>query len=744
VKTSPDVVRRSRWSSAEGAAARRADGDAPVDVLILTALEDELNAVRDLAAGWEERADPEGFPYLHRDFDRGPDRAPLVVAAAWLGKTGRVPAAIRGAALIKALDPPCVAMCGICAGMRGETALGDVIIADVLYSYDEGKVISAAGKEPEMQPDIRTHELHPHWSRNASKLRARFDLEGLQKERPASKLRQRRLLLEALYAHAHEAGPDPARPGQEAIWPDLDRVIADARADSLVTLNAGELALTEAGRALVLDDRKRFRNTVPDDADLRIHIGTIGTGAMVQKDPELFERLRRRMRSTIGVEMEGAAIGALAQQFDKRGIVVKAVSDHGDLEKDDTFRKFACKASAEVLIAFLLDLDPGVLRSSVGGSLAPAGADTVSARAVATPASPSAAAKLTSALPGGSSRRRGLDPSSPLILRCVDVRKRYGSGFELPVLTMSVRHGHIVGIVGANGVGKSTILRILARDLAQTSGEVTVATAGRGGLLLLNQLTFVSQDPPRYAGTLREHLRQQAAFYGYDGIGVSARDEAEMATNSNAAAVRFAVEPLDLHDQLDKTWQELSGGYRIRAAIAAALVARPGLLVLDEPLAPLDPVGQSRLLGALWKLTRASGVAIVMSSQHVMELEQLADEMILIHDRRIQHYQPAARASGTLFELTLERAEHGSVELRDEWSREIERRLAHLEELGTLRDGRVVEGRILIELASHAELGHAAGVLAGMKSVQVRDITGSALAVMYGLRSSMKDEDPDA
>ena len=74
----------------------------------------------------------------------------------------------------------------------------------------------------------------------------------------------------------------------------------------------------------------------------------------MQKDPGLFPRLRRVMRSTIGVEMEGAAIGELASHFEKRGIVVKAVSDHGDLQKDDSFREFACRASAEVLLAFLL------------------------------------------------------------------------------------------------------------------------------------------------------------------------------------------------------------------------------------------------------------------------------------------------------------------------------------------------------------------------------------------------------
>ena len=68
---------------------------------------------------------------------------------------------------------------------------------------------------------------------------------------------------------------------------------------------------------------------------------------------ELFDRLRRVVRTTIGVEMEGAAIGELAQRSGKRAILVKAVSDHADHDKDDSYRAFACRASAEVLLAFL-------------------------------------------------------------------------------------------------------------------------------------------------------------------------------------------------------------------------------------------------------------------------------------------------------------------------------------------------------------------------------------------------------
>src|SRR5581483_5419091 len=97
--------------SPDGAAAGRAAGTG-VDVLVVTALEDELRAVLALGDGWLARTDLSGFPYHRREFERAEGKRPLVVAAAWLGKMGEVEAAIRGGALLRELDPACVAMCG--------------------------------------------------------------------------------------------------------------------------------------------------------------------------------------------------------------------------------------------------------------------------------------------------------------------------------------------------------------------------------------------------------------------------------------------------------------------------------------------------------------------------------------------------------------------------------------------------------------------------------------------------------
>src|SRR4051812_12039253 len=117
-----------------------------IDVVILTALQDELDAV--LAIGdWTEQRDLSGFPYWERALDRDGGKRPLAIAAAWIGKMGAPAAAARGGDLIRELGPGCVAMCGICAGLRGEVALGDVIVADRLWFYDHGKRTALPGKE---------------------------------------------------------------------------------------------------------------------------------------------------------------------------------------------------------------------------------------------------------------------------------------------------------------------------------------------------------------------------------------------------------------------------------------------------------------------------------------------------------------------------------------------------------------------------------------------------------------------
>jgi WD40 repeat protein/nucleoside phosphorylase len=337
---------------------------ARVDVLILTALQDELEAVLALGeggrAGWRDARDLGGFRYFRRTLPSARGGA-LSIAAAWIGEMGDRNAAVRGQQLLTELDAGCLAMCGICAGYREKVALGDVIVADQLYPCDEGKLVVKEGAAPEMAHNLRTFDLEATWKMDASFLARELDLAALLEARPPSKEAQQRWLLGALYAHENEGGPAPAtHPDRAGRCPGWSTHLKRAVKDGLVAMKGNRLRLTEAGKEKVEEDRLVFPDGPPADPPLRVHVGAIATGHSVQEDPGLFDRLRRLVRTTIGVEMEGVGIAEVATRFRKKSLLIKAVSDHADLDKDDSFRKFACRASAEVLIAFLVKhFEPG-------------------------------------------------------------------------------------------------------------------------------------------------------------------------------------------------------------------------------------------------------------------------------------------------------------------------------------------------------------------------------------------------
>ncbi|WP_437916835.1 pentapeptide repeat-containing protein [Sorangium sp. So ce302] len=329
-----------------------------VDALIVTALQDELEAVLALGEGgrdgWREARDPGGFPYYVRDVanDRG---EPLRVAAAWSGRMGGSAAAARAQGLIEELDPGCLAMCGICAGKRGEVSLGDVIVADRVYSYDEGKRVAHPGGEGAFFHDIETYNLERTWNMDAALFAREFERQAaFAAERPPSKPSQAWWLRHALYESQVEGGPPPvSRPERAARCPGWTERIGELEAAGVLRIGDGGLELTEAGVAQVRRDRLLHPDGPPPARPFRVHIGPIATGKAVQEDAGLFERLKPIGRKVLGVEMEAAAIGYVAERLGRRSIIAKAVSDHADHDKDDSFRAFACRASAAFLVAFL-------------------------------------------------------------------------------------------------------------------------------------------------------------------------------------------------------------------------------------------------------------------------------------------------------------------------------------------------------------------------------------------------------
>jgi ABC-2 type transport system ATP-binding protein len=206
------------------------------------------------------------------------------------------------------------------------------------------------------------------------------------------------------------------------------------------------------------------------------------------------------------------------------------------------------------------------------------------------------------------------------VLHTQGLGKRYGQRWALTDCTLSVPAGHAVGLVGPNGAGKTTLLNLAVGMLAPTSGAIEVL-GGRpaGSRAQLARVGFVAQDTPTYAAlSVADHLRLGARMNpGWD-----------------AALARGRIERLGLDPR--QRAGKLSGGQRAQLALTLAVAKRPELLILDEPIASLDPLARREFLESLAEFISSSQVSIVLSSHLVSDLERICDYLIVIVASRVQ------------------------------------------------------------------------------------------------------------
>ncbi|MDM7854567.1 ABC transporter ATP-binding protein [Cellulomonas alba] len=205
-------------------------------------------------------------------------------------------------------------------------------------------------------------------------------------------------------------------------------------------------------------------------------------------------------------------------------------------------------------------------------------------------------------------------------IRTDALTKRYGRRTALDACTLDIPAGRVVGLVGPNGAGKSTLLQLLAGLLEPTSGTATVL-GGRpsSGPEQLARVGFVAQDTPTYSGlTIRDHLRL--------GAHLNARWDAGLA---EARVARLGLDP-------DQKAGRLSGGQRAQLALTLAMGKRPELLLLDEPVASLDPLARREFLGGLMEFVAEQGATVVLSSHLVTDLERVCDHLVLLAASHVQ------------------------------------------------------------------------------------------------------------
>jgi ABC-2 type transport system ATP-binding protein len=198
--------------------------------------------------------------------------------------------------------------------------------------------------------------------------------------------------------------------------------------------------------------------------------------------------------------------------------------------------------------------------------------------------------------------------------------KQYGSHWGLTDCTLSIPTGHIAGLVGPNGAGKTTLLHLVTGLLAPTTGTITVAGGQPAASpAQLARVGFVAQDAPTYTGfSVADHLRLGAHLNpGWD-----------------AQLARGRIRKLGL-DPAQKAGK-LSGGQRAQLALTLAIAKRPELLILDEPVASLDPLARRDFLHDLTEGTAGHQMSVVLSSHLVADIERVCDYLIVLAASRIQ------------------------------------------------------------------------------------------------------------
>ena len=206
------------------------------------------------------------------------------------------------------------------------------------------------------------------------------------------------------------------------------------------------------------------------------------------------------------------------------------------------------------------------------------------------------------------------------VLQAHALGKRYGQRQALADCTLEIPPGHVVGLVGPNGAGKTTLLKIACGMLAPTTGRIEVLGAHpAAGPAQLARVGYVAQDTPIYASlSVADHLTLGAKLNpGWD-----------------AALAHTRVDALGL-DRKQKAGK-LSGGQRAQLALTVAVAKRPELLILDEPVASLDPLARRDFLRHLMESVADNDTSVVLSSHLVSDLERVCDYLVVLVASRVQ------------------------------------------------------------------------------------------------------------
>jgi ABC-2 type transport system ATP-binding protein len=274
----------------------------------------------------------------------------------------------------------------------------------------------------------------------------------------------------------------------------------------------------------------------------------------------------------------------------------------------------------------------------------------------------------------------GMEP----VLVCRELRKAYDELVAVDGVSFTVAEGETYGLLGPNGAGKTTTISMIVGILTRDAGEVLIdgepVTPSR--VRVKARIGYVPQELALYPDlTGRENLRFFARLYGLSGREASGRSEQ-------------ALEVVGLADRARDLVKEYSGGMKRRLNIAAGLLHRPRLLVLDEPTAGVDPQSRNAILESVERLA-GEGIAVLYTTHYMEEAERLCDRVGIIDLGQL-------RAEGTRRELVALVGERDRISLTA--TGDLPRAVAAAAELPGVQPSEAADSRIelLVEDASTA------------------------------------------
>jgi ABC-2 type transport system ATP-binding protein len=232
-------------------------------------------------------------------------------------------------------------------------------------------------------------------------------------------------------------------------------------------------------------------------------------------------------------------------------------------------------------------------------------------------------------------RRRNLHAIIPMrtVLQAHGLGKKYGRRWALTDCDLEVPAGHVVGLVGPNGAGKSTLLNLAVGMITPSAGSVEVLSAPAGTQQA--KVGYVAQDTPTYSRlSVADHLQLGARL--------------NPAWDDSLAQQRIQRLRLDPKQRAGR----LSGGQRAQLALTLGLAKRPDLLILDEPVAALDPLARREFLQDLMEAVAEQELSVVLSSHLVSDVERACDYLIVLVESRVQVSGEIDTLLATHFRLT--------------------------------------------------------------------------------------------